>query len=186
MTETPSTLRTHSAAGNSASPGGRCSGNNILVLGLGNILMSDDGAGVEAAIRLQKLFASIPGLSIVDGGTLGLDLLPMIEDSTHLLVIDAVVKSDGAQPGEIVRIDGEEISAFFSAKISPHQMGMKDLFFCARLQGRMPEHAVLLGVTAGSLDVGVGLTPPVEDAMAALEEAAVEELRGWGVSMSLP
>ncbi|MBI5140823.1 MAG: HyaD/HybD family hydrogenase maturation endopeptidase [Nitrospirae bacterium] len=181
-----------------ADPGGRCEdftnrleqgggftnrpeqGGGILVLGLGNILMSDDGAGVEAATRLQKRFAPIPGLSIVDGGTLGLDLLPMIEDATHLLIIDAVVKSDDSQPGEIVRIDGDDISAFFSTKISPHQMGMKDLFFCARLQGRMPKHAVLLGITAGSLDVGVGLTPPVATAVDALVDAAVEELRGWG------
>jgi len=181
LTETPSTLRTHSAAGNPAYPGGRCMVDNILVLGLGNILMSDDGAGVEAAIRLQKRFASVPGLSIVDGGTLGLDLLPMIEDSTHLLVIDAVVESGGSLPGEIIRISGDEISAFFSTKISPHQMGMKDLFFCARLQGRMPKHAVLLGVTAGSLNVGVGLTPPVADAMNALVDAAADELSGWGV-----
>lgn len=152
-----------------------------LVLGLGNILMSDDAVGVRAVQELDSLYAFPDFVSLVDGGTMGLDLLPMIEDCERLLILDAVAAE--VSPGTMVRADGEEIPSFLSSKISPHQLGVKDLFFCARMRGRMPEQAVLLGVAVKDMDTGYGLTGPVKDSLPALMESAVEQLRAWGIEV---
>lgn len=154
---------------------------SVLVLGLGNILMSDDGVGVRAVQEMDARYDFSEFVSLVDGGTMGLDLLPMIEDCSRLLILDAVTAD--SPPGTMVRADGEEITSFLSSKISPHQLGVKDLFFCARMRGRMPEHAVLLGVAVKNIDTGYGLTGPVADSLAPLMESALKQLRVWGAEI---
>ncbi len=157
--------------------GGRKVG-KALVLGLGNILLSDEGLGVRVVQRLRESHRFSPEIRVMDGGTLGLDLLPYLEGVDHLLVIDALEM--GEEPGTIIRLVGDEVPASLSTKISPHQMGLADLLAAARLQGLYPQEVVLLGMQPGSIDTGLDLSPPVEAQVDRLIDEVLIELQGWG------
>jgi hydrogenase maturation protease len=150
-----------------------------LVLGLGNVLLRDEGLGVWVAESIGRRFAFPPEVTVVEGGTLGLDLLPRLDGVERLLVIDAVTL--GRTPGAIVRQEGDEVPAALDVKISPHQVGVQDLLAGARLLGSEPPYVVLWGMEPERLDPGTGFSPNVRDALPRLEAAVLDELRGWGV-----
>ncbi|TLN03398.1 hydrogenase maturation protease, partial [bacterium] len=113
-----------------------------LVLGIGNLIMTDDGVGVRVVQRLAEGYEFPPEVTVMDGGTLGLDLLSHLEGVDRLLIIDAM--ETGGPPGTIVRMSGEEIPIAFESKLSPHQMGLKDLLAVSLLRGVTPPEMVLL------------------------------------------
>jgi hydrogenase maturation protease len=152
-----------------------------LVLGLGNILLGDEGVGVRVAERLQERYEFPENVRVLDGGTLGLDLMPYVEAADHLLVIDAL--DVGAQPGELARLEGDEIPAFLSVKISPHQMGLSDLLAAVRLAGAYPQDVVLWGVQPAVIDVGLELSPVVAAQVDVLADRVVQEMRRWGIEL---
>lgn len=155
----------------------------ILVLGLGNILMGDEGVGVRVIERLLEQYEFPERVRIMDGGTLGLDLLPYLEDASRLLVVDAVQARK--PPGTLVRLAGDEIPIFLDAsKVSPHQDGLQDLLAVATLKGYLPEEVVLWGVQVESLGVALELNPTVAAQVGALVERVVGELRGWDVELT--
>jgi hydrogenase maturation protease len=156
-----------------------CRVKKTLVLGLGNILLSDEGVGVRVVERLQALYEFPEQVRILDGGTLGLDLLPYVGDADRLLVVDAVEM--GAVPGTLVHLEGEKIPSVFGPKLSPHQVGFADLLDAARLTDSLPEERVLLGCQPASLKVGLELSPAVEAQVELLVERAITELLGWGI-----
>jgi hydrogenase maturation protease len=150
----------------------------ILVLGLGNTLLSDEGLGVQAMERLHaRIGDACPRVTWLDGGTLGLEALPYLEDCTHLLVLDAV--QTGAPPGSLVRLEGEGIPTAIAQKLSMHQVALADALAVARLRGTLPAKRVLWGLTPALLDWGETLSNPVSRAMDALVYAAEKELREW-------
>ena len=151
-----------------------------LVLGLGNVLLHDEGLGVWVAESLERRFAFPPEVTVLDGGTLGLDLLPRLDGVEHLLVIDAV-KLERA-PGEIVRLEGDEVPAALDVKISAHQIAVQDLLAGARLLGSEPPHVVLWGMEPERLDPGIGFSASVKEALPRLEAAVLDELDRWGVA----
>lgn len=153
-----------------------------LVLGLGNVLLGDEGVGVRVVERLQKLYEFPQEVQVLDGGTLALDLLPYVEDADRLLVIDALEMT--ARPGTVARLEGDEVPAFLSVKVSPHQIGLADLLAAARLRGLYPEELVLWGVQPGELKVGLELSPPVATQVEVLIEKALAELRQWGIGFT--
>lgn len=144
-----------------------------LVLGLGNTIMSDDGIGPKIIEQLQCQEFS-DDVQLLDGGTLGLDLLPYLEGVSRLIVVDAV--ETGNVPGTLVRFSGEEVPLALETKISPHQMGMKDLLAVARLMGCLPDEVVLLGMQPYLLDMGTELSQAVADNMTALQKMVLQEL----------
>ncbi len=152
-----------------------------LVLGLGNILLRDEGVGVRVVERLQELYEFPPGVQVLDGGTLGLELMAYVEAADRLLVVDAL--DTGAEPGTLGRLEGDEVPAFLSVKISPHQMGLSDLLATARLRGVYPEEVVLWGVQPAAIDVGLELSPVVAAQVEALVDKAVTELHRWGIEL---
>ena len=154
---------------------------SILVLGLGNLLMSDDSIGVRIVQQLQQNFRVPEGVTIVDGGTLGLDLLPYIEEADQLLIIDALEMQ--AEPGSLFRLEGDEVPRAFASKLSVHQMGLQDLLAVAELQGYAPQKLVVHGIQAGSIEMKLELSPPVAAAMDGLLDAVVNELLDWGVAI---
>ena len=154
----------------------------ILVLGIGNSLMNDDALGVTAIEQLQARYHFPAGVTVVDGGTLGLDLLPMLEDVRKLLIIDAI--DMGAPPGALFRLHGDEVPRAFASKLSVHQMGVQDLLAVAELQGHVPEELVVWGVQPGSIEMEMRLTPAVAAAIVPLLEGVVGELVGWGVELN--
>jgi hydrogenase maturation protease len=150
-----------------------------LVLGLGNILMRDEGLGVRAVERLLERCDFPPEVEVLDGGTLGLDLLPYVEDADRLLVLDAI--DMGAEAGTIDRLEGGEVPAFLSIKVSPHQMGLADLLAASRLRDRFPAEVVLWGVQPAVVDVGLELSPVVEAQIDTLVDRVLVELSQWGI-----
>ena len=154
---------------------------NILVLGLGNVLMNDDALGVLTVQRLQQEYRFPDGVKVIDGGTLGLDLLPFIEDADQLLVIDALEME--AEPGSVFRLEGEEVPRAFASKLSVHQMGLQDLLAVADLQGYAPRELVFWGVQPQSIEMKMELSPPVAAAMDELLRSVVDELERWGATL---
>lgn len=156
------------------------SGLSVLVLGIGNLVMSDDAVGVIVAQRLQKEYRFADNVEIMDGGTLGLDLLPKLENITNLIMIDAV--ETGKAAGTCVRLSGQELPIALQTKVSPHQMGLKDLLAVSELTGHSPKEMVLIGVQPGSIEMEVGLTPEVEAQLETLVSNVLTELALWGIS----
>jgi hydrogenase maturation protease len=154
-------------------------GPRVLVLGIGNLVMSDDGVGVKVVQQLQREYCFPENVEIMDGGTLGLDLLPKLEGIDHLIVVDAV--ETGRKPGTCVRLAGEELPVALETKVSPHQMGLKDLLSVAQLLGHSPGDMVLVGVQPGSIEMDTELTPEVEAALQVLVNNVLDELKIIGV-----
>jgi hydrogenase maturation protease len=153
---------------------------DTLVLGLGNILLGDEGVGVRVVERLLKQYRFPEGVRVMDGGTLGLDLLPYLEDASRLLVVDAVQARK--PPGTLVRLSGDKIPVFLDAsKVSAHQEGLEDLLAVAALKGYLPEEVILWGVQIESLGVGLDLSPAVTAQVDRLMEKVLYELARWGI-----
>jgi hydrogenase maturation protease len=150
----------------------------ILVLGLGNVLLGDDGLGAAALARLERDYDIPPKVRLVEGGTLGLLLLDEISAAEHLILVDAV--ATGAAPGSLVRLDGSEVIDAVRERLSVHQVGVADLLDAARLLGRYPNSVVLLGLAPGAITLSVTRTPEVERGISALVSAVVDEVQRLG------
>jgi hydrogenase maturation protease len=131
-----------------------------LILGVGNYILSDDGLSVHVLERLQANNLIPDNIQMVDGGTCGLDLLQYLEGVSNLIIIDAVKTRDGI-PGSIIRLDGDQVPAYLSLKISPHDIGLPDLLATAKLRDLYPEKIVVFGIQPASLELGVELSPEV-------------------------
>jgi hydrogenase maturation protease len=153
----------------------------VLVLGLGNILMQDEGLGVHALRRLVDSHIFPQDVQLLDGGTMGLALLPHVAAATDLLILDCVDKDEPA--GTLLRLEGPDIRAALSLKMSIHQVGLQDLLAASSFQGTLPARVVVWGMQPEVVDWGVGLTPRLEGALEHLVEAAVGELESWGVEV---
>jgi hydrogenase maturation protease len=149
------------------------------LLGIGNILMNDDAAGVLVVQALAEKYTFSQELVVLDGGTLGLDILPFLEGIDRLLVVDAV--ETGEPVGTIIRMTGDDIPLALATKVSPHQMGLKDLLLVADLQGYAPAEMVLWGVQPGSIEMDIELSPEVAKAVVILQDKVLEELESWGI-----
>jgi len=155
----------------------------ILVLGLGNSIMTDDGFGVRAVELLSSRFRFQGEVRLLDGGPLGLDLLPHLEGIEQLLIIDALQMQ--AAPGTVFRLAGEEVPRAFASKLSVHQMGVQDLLAVSELMGHLPKELVVWGVQPENIEMGTELTPTVAAALEPVAAGVVEELRRWGVAVDL-
>jgi hydrogenase maturation protease len=152
-----------------------------VVLGVGNVLWADEGVGPGLIEALRQKFI-ISGVELIDGGTQGLYLLPIVTEAEKLLVFDAVKL--GHAPGTVVVLRDNEIDTIFRGSLSLHQTTLHDLLGSARLIGHSPEHVALIGIEAEDTENwGKGLTATV---LAAMDEALHQAemiLRGWGLSV---
>lgn len=151
----------------------------VLVLGLGNVVCEDDGAGVAAVHQLLREYRLPEGVVAVDGGTLGLSLLPLVDSADVLVLVDAVRAA--GPPGTLVRLDGEDVAPAVYERLSPHQIGVADLLAGASLLDRYPARVVLLGVVPDRMGLGVSRTRAVEASIPALVRSVVEELCTLGL-----
>ena len=150
----------------------------LLVLGLGNVLLEDDGVGSATIALLHDRFEPPVGVRVFDGGTLGLSLLPYLQMSDAVILVDAV-RADGA-PGTLVRLDGDDVAPAVATRLSPHQVGVADLLDGARWLDRYPTRVVLVGIVPESMELSVGLTPLVRASLPALVEQVVAEAEALG------
>ncbi len=151
-----------------------------LVLGVGNVLLSDEGVGVHAAAMLERSFRFPDAVEILDGGTAGIELLRHIAGRDLLVIIDAM--SSGAEPGSVLRLSGGEVPARMRSRISPHQLGLSDLLAAAALTGEMPGETVLYGIEPENLEPGLELSPAVARACGEVVEAVAAELAARGLA----
>lgn len=152
---------------------------SVLVLGLGNAVMADDAFGGRVVAELLQRYRFPAEVRLLDGGTLGLDLLPHLEQTERLLIIDALEM--GAAPGSVFRLTGEEVPRAFASKLSVHQMGVQDLLAVAELQGHLPRELVVWGVQPGSIEMAMDLTPAVAAVLDEVVARVVAELEGWNL-----
>lgn len=149
-----------------------------LVIGVGNILLRDEGLGVRAAEYFERNFSFGPEVACLDGGTSGLGLLSYIREYSHLIIVDAV--SASGKPGAVIRIPGEKVHGFPSLKSSSaHQIGIRDLLAIARFEGLDPE-VVVIGIIPGDISAGLELTPEAEKSLPLAADAIGEELEKFG------
>ena len=151
-----------------------------VVLGVGNILMADEGIGVRVIERLQAEYDLPSEVQVVDGGTLGMDLLYYLTDARNLVIVDAV-EMEG-EPGQTLRLEGENVPTQLSLKMSPHQMGVPDMLFAAKFRDWYPENVVLLGVQPGVLEPSLQMSPPVLAQVELLVSQVCQELEQWGLT----
>ena len=144
----------------------------LLVLGLGNPLCQDDGVGVVAVARILERWSPGSGVEMLEGGTLGLWLLPLLESYRTVLLVDAI-RADG-EPGTLVRVEGEEVARAAAHRLSVHQVGVGDLMDAAQLRGTLPPKLTLLGVVPEAVSLGLGLTPRVERALPLLIQRVLD------------
>jgi hydrogenase maturation protease len=150
-----------------------------VVLGIGNPLYGDDGFGLEALAELARSGSTGPEVELVDGGTEGLALLGCIEEATHLVILD-VVEGDGLAAGQPVEYDAARLASGTPLKLSEHQVGVEEVLGLAVWRGRLPRHAVLLGVVPERLGMGWGLSETVRGAVPPMAARAARILAEWG------
>ena len=144
----------------------------ILVLGIGNTLLTDEGVGIVAMRELEARFGDREDIEFLDGGTLSFTLAVPISECTALLVIDAA--EFAASPGEVRSFEGEEMDRFLgeNRKSSVHEVGLLDLRSISVLTGHWPKQHALIGVQPGVVDWGETLTPAVAAAIPLVSEIA--------------
>ena len=151
----------------------------ILVLGLGNVLLTDEAAGVRVSERVATLpEAETLGLRTLDGGTMGLTLMVEMEDAAAMVIIDSAYL--GAEPGTIEVFEGAEMDHFLRTRgRNPHDIGLDDVMDGLRLRGAVPERRALVGIQPENLTVGEEMTPSVAAAVPRAAEAVVGLARRW-------
>ncbi len=154
----------------------------IAVVGIGNLLLTDDGIGIHALRELEARYLFPDHVYLLDGGTMGLDLLPFIEGKERILFLDAVNFRKG--PGTIGELNDGEIPAFFATKLSVHQIALPDLLGAGKLLGTLPEQMCLIGIEPESIETGYGLSPTLGKRLEAYLMAVTKKLSEWGVILS--
>jgi hydrogenase maturation protease len=155
---------------------------DTAVIGLGNVVMSDDGLGVHAVNRLQARFDLGEEIEVVEGGTAGLLLLPYLADAGRVIIVDAI--DLGAHPGTLVRLDGKDWASAFQVRLTPHDIGLVDLLGAAEISGAWPQQLVLHGAQPSCTTIGTELTDAVSGALEALVDAIATDLTQWGLSVT--
>lgn len=153
---------------------------NILVLGLGNLLWADEGFGVRAAQMLHSQWRFPARVTLMDGGTQGFNLLGVVQSAQRMIVFDAI--DYGLPPGTLKVLHNELVPRFMgSKKLSLHQTGFQDVLGVAELTGCLPAELVLIGVQPEDIeDYGGSLRPVVKRKIQPALEIALGYLKAWG------
>lgn len=129
----------------------------VLILGIGNLLLSDEGVGVHA-VRCLSLQELPPGVEILDGGTSGADLIDHLEGRAKVIVIDAA--SGEGPPGTIFRCEARDLIEQ-NESLSLHEFGLADSLHMAEALGCAPQRVIVLGVKPATMEPGLELSPAV-------------------------
>jgi hydrogenase maturation protease len=152
-----------------------------VVLGVGNILLSDEGFGVRVAEALLQRFRFPDDVEVLDGGTLGIELMRFLDGAERLILIDAI---HGTEPGSFREIRGEAVQLYFREKTSLHELGIQEVLASLVVMEKPIREIVVIGVVPLSLEIGLDLTPLIA---ARIDEAAtsvIQQLTGWGIECS--
>jgi hydrogenase maturation protease len=151
----------------------------IRILGIGNVLMGDDGLGPYAVQILGSRYDFSDRVDLVDGGTPGLDFLPFISNARSVMVLDTV--SSKGDPGEIkIYRDREIIGNAPPTRMTPHQPGLRESLMATELTDASPDEMILIGVVPETIEQGTTLSAPVQASVDAVIEIVLRELERLG------
>ncbi len=147
---------------------------HVLILGLGNPLVGDEGIGVRVVEELKKL--ELPdGVTVVEGGTAGLGLISLMEGYQRVIIVDAA--DMGHPPGRVVRFTPSEAQfKTAEAPLSLHQIGLGEVLALAEALEVAPAELVIIGIQPSRVEAGTGLTPEVEGAIPQITRIILDEL----------
>ncbi len=154
----------------------------IKIIGLGNLLMGDDGLGIRVIEILERNYQFPKNVEIVEGGTGGLYLLPVLRDAEKVIFVDAVNFSDA--PGTVHVFKKEDLFSAGCEKISMHEIGLSDLLSLAGLSGNLPEEIFLVGMVPKKIEFSTSLSKEVERNLPVLMEKIFQILNTWGIQAS--
>ncbi|RDE19818.1 HyaD/HybD family hydrogenase maturation endopeptidase [Motiliproteus coralliicola] len=154
---------------------------SVLVLGVGNILLTDEGIGVRTIEALLERYHVPAGVELLDGGTAGMELMEVMARREHVILLDAV--NTGAEPGTVVTLEEDEVPALFRSRISPHQLGISDLLGVMSLTGELPNHFTLFGVVPYSMETGTELSEPMVPKLEQMVELVFDKLEAMGLPL---
>ena len=149
-----------------------------VVIGLGNTLMGDDGLGVAVLTRLEREWSVPAEVDLIDGGTAGMSLLPLVEGAARVLFIDAIDMRAAA--GTRIVIARDRLPRYLATKISPHQIDLRDVLALAELRGTLPGEAMAIGLQPATIEMSLELS---DDVLCALDDLVVDVvglLESWG------
>lgn len=152
---------------------------NTLILGVGNLLLSDESVGVHLVNQLESEYTFPEGVELVDGGTAGMELLDYIASREHIIIIDAVLTGD--EPGTVVILKDDQVPALFNNKVSPHQLGLSDLLGALKLTDESPENIFLVGVVPESVEPGLEMTETITKCMPTMMQCVLDHLDEIGI-----
>lgn len=155
----------------------------VTVLGLGNILLADEGVGVHVVRAFEARYSVPRHVEVVDGGAAGLDLIPFIEGREKVLMVDAV--NFGRKPGFIGVLRNGDIPAGITEKASLHHLGLMDVLSIIRMSGGLPGELRLIGIQPKSLELGLDMTPKIRKKRTALVDHVVSTLLEWNIPCAL-
>jgi hydrogenase maturation protease len=155
----------------------------IVVLGIGNTILSDEGAGVRAAEAFEANYDFPDNVEVIDGGTSGMELLGPLSDTDLLVILDAIKAN--RPPGTVVKLAGGEVPVFFRSKLSPHQISICDVLAGLEFSGDPPGDMVLIGVEPASLELGLELTLAIAARIPEMARMAAGELVARGIAVRL-
>lgn len=153
-----------------------------LVLGIGNIFLSDEAVGVRVIEALQQRFNLPDDLDVIDGGTCGFELMPDMANRDHLIVVDAVLSSE--PPGSVLVLKDEEVPVVFTRKISPHQLGLADVLSALKMTDEFPPKITLIGIVPESMEFTMELTEKVKNSKEKALETLVQLLQEQGFQIT--
>jgi hydrogenase maturation protease len=158
----------------------------VGLIGLGNILLGDEGVGVHVVRAIGEKYIFSPEIEIIDGGTLGLDLLSLFEKFDKVLIIDAV--NFGKEPGYVGILEDDNIPAvIFSNKLSVHHIGLADVLSAAKLMGVIPSKVCLIGIQPSSVefDFGLEMSNVMNANIEKMIDLAIKKLKEWNIECAL-
>ncbi|MFW2331486.1 MAG: HyaD/HybD family hydrogenase maturation endopeptidase [Nitrospinota bacterium] len=156
--------------------------NKVTILGIGNILRKDDGFGVRAIEELTRHYIFPSNVNVIDGGTSGLALLPHVEESQNLIVLDAI-KGDG-EAGTLYRFSLDEFKLTIGKKISLHDMGFLEVMALAEINDSLPNEVTIIGTKPQNIDEdSMVLTDPVANAIKPTVKMVLKELKRYGIEL---
>jgi hydrogenase maturation protease len=152
---------------------GNTEDSEVLVIGVGNVLLSDEGVGVHAIQALEEL--ELPdGVELIDGGTASLNILEFIKGRRKVIFIDSV--KGGSKPGALYRFRPEDITPQQPITTSLHQLGLMEMLSLAELSGQSPGEVVIFGVEPARLDLKLELSAEVAAVLPRLVDLVKKEL----------
>jgi len=141
--------------------------------------MGDEGVGIHALNKLQESYTFSPDINFVDGGTIGIDLIPYFEDCKKMIIIDAV--DFQKEPGYVGVLQNDEIKYRFNTKLSLHHAGLSDVLSIIELQGIEAPDMVLIGVQPEKVEMGLELTETISNKMESVIQIMLNKLEEWNI-----